>query len=669
MRSFLTVSIARNVGMVVAVFGMLIAGTWAAVKSATDHLLYQNATSTASGWARYLAENVGDLEQIAAGEQPSTTSMTFFKGARRGGQVFRYEIFNRQGYSQLASDQDKIAPVEISEFSIDAARSIAGAQPVVAVKEGNSPDLPSFYAQAYVPIFVDRRPIAIVAAYVDQTDQRDNFYRTFLIEALLLCLMTGLSFLIPMIAWLQRTKEKQQADRHIRFLAYHDALTGLANRTQLIEKLQTALAVPASRGGGFAVHFIDLDRFKEVNDTFGHDGGDFLLKAVAERLRAETRLDDVVARLGGDEFVVIQSSADGKDEAGAFANRLISALRTPINFNEHELTATISIGSALAPADGADPERLLKCADLALYEAKANGRDCVRFFLPEMDGALQARIDLERTLRHAVLHERFVLHYQPVFEAKASHQLRGFEALLRLPREDGTLIPPMAFIPVAEDIRLIGEIGIWVLREACRTAATWPDHLTIAVNLSAAQFELGSVSAIVAAALGETGLAPARLGLEITETLLLGNSEAILDELRTIKAMGVAIAMDDFGTGYSSLSYLWRFPFDKIKIDRSFMQGFDASGQDAQAVVKTIIALGRELDMLVTVEGVETEQQSVFLSGTDADLVQGFFFSKPIPDTEIAAGLITNFQKMLPIRPSANAGKPELEIITSAAQQ
>jgi diguanylate cyclase (GGDEF)-like protein len=432
--------------------------------------------------------------------------------------------------------------------------------------------------------------------------------------------------------------------------------------------LQAALAVSASGGGGFAVHFIDLDRFKEVNDTLGHDGGDFLLKTVADRLRAETRPDDVVARLGGDEFVVIQSGADGRDEAGAFANRLISALRPPINFNDHELTATISIGSALAPEDGADPERLLKCADLALYEAKASGRDCVRFFLPEMDGALQARIDLERTLRHAVLHEHFVLHYQPVFEAKASHQLRGFEALLRLPREDGTLIPPMAFIPVAEDMRLIGEIGIWVLREACRTAATWPDHLTIAVNLSAAQFELGSVSAIVAAALRETGLAPARLELEITETLLLGNREAILDELRTIKAMGVAIAMGDFGTGYSSLSYLWRFPFDKIKIDRSFMQGFDASGQDAQAVVKTIIALGRELDMLVTVEGVETEQQSAFLSGTDADLVQGFFFSKPIPDAEIAAGLITNFQKMPPTHASAKSGKPALQIVRSAAE-
>jgi diguanylate cyclase (GGDEF)-like protein len=665
MRSFFSLSIARNVGLVVAVFGILIAGTWAAVKFATDHLLYQNATSTASSWARYLAENVGDLEQIAAGEQPSAASMTFFKGARRGGQVFRYEIFNRQGYSQVASDQDKIAPVEISEFSIDAAHSIAAGKPVVAVKEGNSPGLPSFYAQAYVPVFVDNRPIAIVAAYVDQTEQRDNFYRTFLSEAVLLCLMTGLSFLVPVIAWLRRTREKQQADRRIRFLAYHDALTGLANRTQLVEKLQQALAINVSQGSGFALHFIDLDRFKEVNDTLGHDAGDFLLRSVAERLRAATRPDDVVSRLGGDEFVVIQSCAGGKVEAAAFADRLISALLPPISFNEHELVAAISIGSALAPEDGTDPKRLLKCADLALYRAKADGRNCVRFFEPEMDVALQDRIELERTLRQAVLHERFVLHYQPVFGASASHRLRGFEALLRLPREDGTLIPPMAFIPAAEDMRLIGEIGTWVLHEACRTAAKWPEHLTIAVNLSPAQFELGSVAAIVASALSESGLAPARLELEITETLLLGNSEAILAELRAIKAMGVAIAMDDFGTGYSSLNYLWRFPFDKLKIDRSFMQGLDASGQDVETVVKTIIALGRELKMLVTVEGVETEQQAAFLRGTDAHLVQGFFFSKAVPESEIAAGIIADFQRSLPEQLPA----PAVTLVKSAARK
>src|SRR5450432_3229413 len=646
MRSFFTVSITRNVGIVVALFGMLIAGTWAAVKSATDHLLYLNATSTASSWARYLAENVADLEQIAAGEQPSTTSMTFFKGARRGGQVFRYEIFNRQGYSQLASDQDKIAPVEISEFSIDAAHSIAGAQPVVAVKEGNSPNLPSFYAQAYVPIFVDRRPIAIVAAYVDQTDQRDNFYRTFLIEAVLLCLMTGLSFLIPMIAWLRRTKEKQQADRHIRFLAYHDALTGLANRTQLIEKLQAALAVSASGGGGFAVHFIDLDRFKEVNDTLGHDGGDFLLKTIAERLRAAIRGDDIAARLGGDEFVVVQAAVSGKDQAEDFARRLASAVIAPMTFKEQEIVATASIGVAMAPPDGTNPERLLKSADLALYKSKADGRNCVRFFGPEMDASLQARIAIEKTLRDAVLHERFVLHYQPLFEI-SGQRLIGFEALIRLPAEDGTLIPPMTFIPIAEDIRLIDKIGLWVLREACTAASTWPEPLTVAVNLSPAQFEGGSVSAIVASALKATGLAPHRLELEITETLLLGNSKTIMKELQTLKAMGVAIVMDDFGTGYSSLSYLWRFPFDKIKIDRSFMQAVDASGRSAGTVLKTIIALGRELDMRVTVEGVETAQQVAFLDGVNADQVQGYFFGRPLPVSEIGAEILKSFKRSL----------------------
>ena len=659
-------SVGNTAGLFVVVFATLIGGTWMAVKIATDHLLYRNATSTASGWARYLSESVTDLEQIAAGEQPSAASMAFFNGARRGGQVFRYEIFNRQGYSQLASDHDRVVLVEVSEFSADAARSIAAAHPVVAVKEGNSADFPSFYAQAYIPVFVDNRPIAIVAAYVDQTEQRDNFHQTSLIEAVLLCLMTGLSFTLPAIAWYRRTKEKQLADRRIRFLAHHDALTGLANRALLIEKLESALAMLASQRGGLAVHFIDLDRFKEVNDTLGHDGGDYLLKVVAERLRAATGLDDLVARLGGDEFVVIQTGIDGKEEAEEFANRLASALRAPIIFKENELVTTISIGVAVAQDNGNVPERLLKCADLALYKAKADGRNCVRLFRPEMDTALQNRIELERILREAVLRRRFVLHFQPVFAATIGRRLLGFEALLRLPREDGTLIPPMEFVPLAEDLRLIGEIGTWVLREACRTAATWPDHLTVAVNLSPAQFELGSVSAIVAAALSDSGLAPNRLELEITETLLLGNSDAILAELRTVKAMGVAIAMDDFGTGYSSLSYLWRFPFDKIKIDRSFMQGLDAPGRGAETVVKSIIALGRELNMLVTVEGVETAQQAAFLDGADADQVQGFFLGRPVPASELIVVILKDFDQSLSAQPAATTSEVRRQAIRSA---
>jgi EAL domain-containing protein (putative c-di-GMP-specific phosphodiesterase class I) len=261
-----------------------------------------------------------------------------------------------------------------------------------------------------------------------------------------------------------------------------------------------------------------------------------------------------------------------------------------------------------------------------------------------MDTELQARVELESMIRDAVLHDRFELYYQPLFEM-SDRRLIGFEALIRLRKEDGSLISPLDFISVAEDMRLIDKIGAWVLREACGTAATWPEHLTVAVNLSPAQFLAGSISDVVAAALKETGLTARRLELEITETLLLGNTEAIMAELHKLKAMGVAIVMDDFGTGYSSLSYLWRFPFDKIKIDRSFMQGFDGADRDAETVVKAIIALGRELHMRVTAEGVETAKQVAFLDEAHGDQAQGFFFGRPIPASEVAASILAEFRQ------------------------
>ena len=448
-------------------------------------------------------------------------------------------------------------------------------------------------------------------------------------------------------------------------MAHHDALTGLANRTQLVKKLEKVLAVLPLKGGSVAVHFIDLDRFKKVNDTLGHDGGDFLLKTAAERLRSVTRVGDVVARLGGDEFVVVQIGVNSKDQAEDLASRLTSAVTAPMKFKEQSIIATVSVGIALAPEDGNDPERLLKCADLALYRAKADGRDCIRFFRPEMDAELQARSKLERIVRDAVLHGRFELHYQPLFDI-SERRLLGFEALIRLPAEDGTPISPSVFIPVAEELRLIDKIGVWVLREACGTAATWPEDLTVAVNLSPAQFLAGGVSDIVAAALKDMGLAAHRLELEITETLLLGDSAAIMAELHTLKAMGVAIVMDDFGTGYSSLSYLWRFPFDKIKIDQSFMQGFDSCGRDARTVVKTIIALGRELNMQVTVEGVENATQAAFLDTVDGDQVQGFFFGRPVPAAEVSANILADFQKT---HPALSSTESKLRLIKSAAKR
>jgi EAL domain-containing protein (putative c-di-GMP-specific phosphodiesterase class I) len=282
-----------------------------------------------------------------------------------------------------------------------------------------------------------------------------------------------------------------------------------------------------------------------------------------------------------------------------------------------------------------------------------------------MDAELQGRIALEEIIRDAVLEDRFELHYQPIFHM-SDRRLIGFEALIRLPRADGTLIPPLVFIPVAEEMRLIDKIGAWVLQEACRTAAGWPKHLTVAVNLSPAQFLAGSVSEIVAAALKAADLEPHRLELEITETLLLGDSEAVMSELRTLKELGVAIVMDDFGTGYSSLSYLWRFPFDKIKIDRSFMQGFDGTDRDAETVVKTIITLGRELHMHVTIEGVETAKQAAFLDSANGEQAQGFYFGRPVPQSELAASILADFQKALPTSSSATAREANPRLIKSS---
>jgi diguanylate cyclase (GGDEF)-like protein len=660
MKLLANISLRRGVVMLVTALCVLIGGILVGTKVTTDYLLFEDATSTARNWARLLAETVTDLEQIANGEEPTKASMTLFEWAQKAGQVFRYEIYNREGYSQLVSDHG-VTQVNLSTFSAEAVRALATNGPIVEVRSGTLAGKPKFYGLAYVPVIVDTRAVAIVAAYVDETEKNDLFYRTSLMAALSLCAIAALSFGLPALAWYRRTKEKQQADRRIRFLAHHDALTGLANRAQLIERLEAALAVLPVRHDGIAVHFLDLDRFKQVNDSLGHDGGDFLLKTIAERLRAVIRIEDVVARLGGDEFVVVQTGVRGKVQAEDFARRIISAVTAPMKLKDRPFTATVSVGVALVPADGTDAERLLKSADLALYKAKTDGRNCFRFFLADMDTELQSRFKLEAIIRNAVLHGRFELHYQPLFEM-AERRLIGYEALIRLPTEDGTLIPPLVFIPVAEDLQLIDKIGAWVLREACRTAATWPEHLTVAVNLSPAQFLAGKVSDIVAAALKEAGLAAHRLELEITETLLLGNSEAIMAELQTLKAMGVAIVMDDFGTGYSSLSYLWRFPFDKIKIDRSFMQGFDGSGRDVKTVVKTIIALGRELNMRVTVEGVETATQAAFLDKADGDQAQGFFFGRPIPASEVSANILADFKRhtLAPSSAVALVGKHRL---------
>ena len=429
------------------------------------------------------------------------------------------------------------------------------------------------------------------------------------------------------VATYEDVTERHEAEAKIMHMARHDALTNLPNRLLFREKMEQTL----KRGENLAVLFIDLDRFKSVNDTLGHPVGDALLCAVTKRLQMAVRGADTVARLGGDEFAIIQAGARPTD-ATELAGRIIESISRSFDVLGHQVVIGASLGIAMAPTDGAEPDQLLRNADMALYRAKAEGRGTYHFFQPEMDAQMQARRSLELDLRKALAAGEFELYYQPLIDL-ASDKVSGFEALVRWNHPERGLVGPDDFIPVAEEIGLIVPIGEWVLKQACRDAATWPGKLTVAVNLSAVQFRHPSLALTVVSALGASGLAAARLELEITETVLLQDNRAVLDVLHQIRELGVRISMDDFGTGYSSLSYLRSFPFDKIKIDRSFIRELGKEN-DCVAIIRAVTRLGRSLGMITTAEGVETEEQLRFLRDHACDEMQGYYFSKPVPAHE-----------------------------------
>jgi diguanylate cyclase (GGDEF)-like protein/PAS domain S-box-containing protein len=428
--------------------------------------------------------------------------------------------------------------------------------------------------------------------------------------------------------------ERKQAEARIAFMAHHDALTGLPNRLMFNERLDDALERLAHSKGQLAVLCIDLDHFKSVNDTLGHPIGDLLLRQVAERLGGCLRKSDMVARQGGDEFAVVQTPLAGPEEASQLAARLIEVLSGTFELDGHEVVVGASIGIALAPDDGDTSETLLRNADMALYRAKSEGRGTSHFFEAEMDRRLQARRLLEIDLRKAFVQNEFVLYYQPLVNLR-SGRVSGFEALIRWCHPERGTISPGDFIPVAEEIGLIVPIGEWVLREACRQAATWPGDIHIAVNLSPVQFRSRGIVQAVLSALGTSGLAPHRLEIEITETVLLGETEANIATLHQLRSLGVKIAMDDFGTGYSSLSYLRSFPFDKIKIDRSFVHEM-VERPDCVAIVRAVAGLGASLGIATTAEGVETVEQLERIRAEGCTEVQGYLFSAPRPACELA---------------------------------
>jgi diguanylate cyclase (GGDEF)-like protein len=428
--------------------------------------------------------------------------------------------------------------------------------------------------------------------------------------------------------------ERQRAEAEIVYLARHDVLTGLANRAEFNAKLEEASKRIRRNGGAVTVMMLDLDKFKAVNDTLGHPAGDQLLIEVGRRLQSTIRETDVLARLGGDEFAIIQEGGPDQHEGAiALALRIINAITQPFDLNGNQASVGTSIGIVLAPEHDIDPEGLLKRADLALYDAKANGRNDFRVFRPEMLDVAHTQQSAESELRNAIARNEFELHYQPVVDIK-TRLLCGVEALVRWKHPAKGLIAPDQFIPLAESTGLIAQLGEWILQRACADAASWPAHVKVAVNISAVQFRKGNLFEVILCTLVETGLAPERLELEVTETALLENQEAHLTTIRQLKNLGVCVALDDFGTGYSSVSYLTNFPFDKIKIDKSFTQGV-LHRRDCKAVVASTLALANGLGTLTTAEGVETEEQLEYMREAGVDLVQGYLFGRPVPIAQL----------------------------------
>ena len=625
------------VGIVLAALCM----AWV-LRTESGRQLEQGATQSGLRWAQSASRGVPDLELAFAGQGLTHAAREQLLLLRRVDDVFRFKLFGPSGVLVLLSDDlekespsasyspsESLAP-GTADRSASAIRSqVLAGMPHVELKRESRNDYPAVFSEVYVPLQREGKVLGVVEVFVDQTERAGNAQGAFVrvagaVLALLLLLLgvAGYQF------WL-RSRGQRQAETRVHYMAHHDVLSGALNRASFNEVLQQSAWRRAEGGPPFALLCIDLDHFKEVNDTLGHAAGDEVLRIATQRLKACVREGDHVARLGGDEFAVVLVGVASVAAVTPLAQRIVDALLQSYDVADQRVRCSGSVGVAIHGVDAVEPDDLLGKADMALYRAKAKGRGTFSFYDVAMDQQMQARRELTRDLRAAIAANQMSLHYQPLFGSDA-HTLIGYEALLRWQHPTRGNIAPVEFIPLAEETGVIDELGLWVLRHACADAATWPAPLTVAVNLSAMQFASDNLVQLVSQALADSGLAPRRLELEITESLLMNNTEQVMSVLRALSTMGVSIAMDDFGTGYSSLAYLWRFPFDKVKIDRAFTHNL---GHDAKVgvIVNSIISLAHSLEIRVNAEGVETPSQMAALQEHGCDELQGFLLGRPGP--------------------------------------
>lgn len=547
-----------------------------------------------------------------------------------GPRVLRYELYDQAGVLTFTSG---MAGMTLDQGLAALLASPANEAPKVALYHSTDTIPPSDFAALTLPLALNNEPHGMLVVYLDQTDQAAVLSRYFTLIAAITLLLLSAGIAVPgAFAWM-RERQRRKAEEQLRYLEEHDPLTGLSNRKAFLDDLTQAIARMHRDRTHIAVLCVDIDKFKDINEAADHSGGDQVLRDIGGRIKSTLRDGDLIARLGADEFAIALVDITNLGEVMAFMNRLVEALRRPLQVAGNEMPITTSVGIALAPADGDSAPIVLRHAGIALARAKGDGGQRMCFFEQSMDKALQRRRMVEHELRLALGREEFEVVYQPQYDLATERQC-GSEALIRWQHPVHGKIAPGHFISVAEDTGLIVPLGEWVLRRACSDAMKWPEPLFVSVNLSPAQFRDGDVAETVAQILKETGLPPTRLELEITENLLINDTEEVLAKLDRLRQLGVAIAMDDFGTGFSSLSYLARFPFSKIKIDRQFIRNMPRDPA-MKAIVKTVIALGKSLDVTITAEGVETEEQAAMLREFGCPQVQGFLYGYPgAPDVD-----------------------------------
>ena len=604
--------------------------------------LQDSAEASGLRWSHFAAGTVPDLDRAFAGKGFTPAARDQLLRLRKAAGAFRFKFFDPAGELILVSDEldvPEIVRIRSAEDGIgnhggngkksDIRSQVLSGVNHIELKREQRADRPAVYSEVYVPVLRGQVVLGVVEVYVDQTEEARAIANAFFRVATAVAVLIGLMLLAFGYQFWQRLRAQRQAEAQVHYMAHHDALSGAMNRSSFNEALNRATGQRAAGGPGFSLLCIDLDHFKEVNDTLGHAAGDEVLRVATQRLREAVREGDAVARLGGDEFAVLLVGVTSEAAVSPLAQRVVKLLAEPYDVAGQRVICGGSVGAAIHGVDGTDQAELLHKADLALYRAKAAGRGSYNFYDATTAERLKARRQLTQDLQQALHSEQLSLHYQSLHDSR-SRALTGYEALLHWNHPIRGNVPPLDFIALAEETGLIDELGLWVLNRACKDASGWPDPLSVAINLSPAQLARSDLVGNVRAALAESGLPAHRLELEVPESILVSNTERVLGQLQALAAMGVSIAMDNFGSGHSSLACLWRFPFDKVKIDRAFTQCLDADPK-VNLIVSSIISLAHSLNIKVNAEGVETGRQMATLQAQGCDELQGFHLGRPRP--------------------------------------